>query len=568
MITTPALVTQDAAARLPRLALWLMTGLYLLPGLLGRDPWRNAELTAYGIMLAMAEGRTSWWQPALAQVVLDVPLPAHWLGAISIGLLQPLGIEATLAARLPFLTLLGATLGLVWWSCYRLARTEAAQPVAFAFGGEADATAYARALADSAVLAFMATLGVLQLGHEATPEILQLTAGALVLWVLSAPSERTTWNGLALVLALSTLAASGAPGMALLCALACALIAHRTQDLALRPLRAWAILAAAAAAVVAAGLDTWNVRLPSAGGLTEATTVLRLLAWFTWPTAALAAVTVWRWRRQWTRRHLAAPGLMCLIPLLLSIAMGGADRVLLLAVPGLAVLAAFALPTLKRSGSAAIDWFSVFFFTGLAVLIWVVYLSLQTGWPESPARNAQAVAPDYQAPFQAWALAAAAVGTLCWIWLVRWRTAKHRKALWKSLTLPACGVILNWLLAMTLLLHPLDYTRSLTPWVQALEGPIGPHQCLAAPGMPLAYAAALESQGGWRVDARPDAAQRSDCDVLLLTEPKPPETLSPVEGWITTARVRRPTERHFATLILRRTGSPGAVERAPLEIED
>ena len=45
------------------------------------------------------------------------------------------------------------------------------------------------------------------------------------------------------------------------------------------------------------------------------------------------------------------------------VAMAGSDRALMLALPALAVLAAFALPTLKRSAAAAIDWFSVFFFT-------------------------------------------------------------------------------------------------------------------------------------------------------------------------------------------------------------
>ena len=45
--------------------------------------------------------------------------------------------------------------------------------------------------------------------------------------------------------------------------------------------------------------------------------------------------------------------------------MGGSDRALMLGLPALAVLAAFALPTLQRSTAAAIDWFSVFFFTHL-----------------------------------------------------------------------------------------------------------------------------------------------------------------------------------------------------------
>ena len=77
----PALVTHRAARRLPRWALLLMCGLYLLPGLVGREPWRGAEFTAFGQMVAMAEGRTSWWTPALGMVPGDTALLSHWWGA-------------------------------------------------------------------------------------------------------------------------------------------------------------------------------------------------------------------------------------------------------------------------------------------------------------------------------------------------------------------------------------------------------------------------------------------------------------------------------------------------------
>ena len=77
----PALVTQRGARRLPRLALWLLCAAYVLPGLVGRDPWRNADVNAFGLMAAMAEGRTSWWAPTLGGVPADTALVSHWLGA-------------------------------------------------------------------------------------------------------------------------------------------------------------------------------------------------------------------------------------------------------------------------------------------------------------------------------------------------------------------------------------------------------------------------------------------------------------------------------------------------------
>ena len=143
------MVTQRGARRLPRLPLLLLCAAYLLPGLFGRDPWRNADVAAFGVMAAMAEGRTPWLAPLLGGVPLEGALMPHWLGAVFIMLGQG-WLDASLAARLPFALLLALTLALTWYSTLLLARTEAAQPVAFAFGGEADPVAYARAMAMAA----------------------------------------------------------------------------------------------------------------------------------------------------------------------------------------------------------------------------------------------------------------------------------------------------------------------------------------------------------------------------------------------------------------------------------
>ena len=82
-----------------------------------------------------------------------------------------------------------------------------------------------------------------------------------------------------------------------------------------------------------------------------------------------------------------------------SVAMDGQDRALMLGVPGAAVLAAFALPTFKRSTTAAIDWFSMFFFSLSAIAIWVIYMAMHTGVPAKPAANVAKLAPGFVATF-------------------------------------------------------------------------------------------------------------------------------------------------------------------------
>ena len=165
---------------MPRVPLLLLCAAYVLPGLFGRDPWKSADISAFGYMLNIAQGHSPWWAPTVAGLPPESALLPYWLGAVFIKLLGPV-IGAPLAARIPFALLLGLVLVLTWYSAYHLARTEAAQPLPLAFGGEASRVDYARAIADGALLGLIASLGLLQLGHETTPELVQLSAAALYL---------------------------------------------------------------------------------------------------------------------------------------------------------------------------------------------------------------------------------------------------------------------------------------------------------------------------------------------------------------------------------------------------
>ena len=199
--------------------LLLFCAAYVLPGLFGRDPWRNADITAFGYMASIAQGHSSWLAPSVGGLPADAALLPYWIGAAAISALSPL-IEPAIAARLPFALLLVLSLAMTWYSTYHLARTDAAQPLPFAFGGEADPVDYARAVADGALLALIATLGLLQLGHETTPELAQLASASLFLYALAASPYRPRLARAAVLLALPALAASGAPAIAAALALA------------------------------------------------------------------------------------------------------------------------------------------------------------------------------------------------------------------------------------------------------------------------------------------------------------------------------------------------------------
>lgn len=550
LLPNPALVTRDAARRLPRVALFAFCAAYVLPGLFGRDPWRGADLTAFGQMLGMAEGRISWLLPSLGGVPTEASLLPNWIGAISIAATAP-WLDAALAARLPFALLLVLTLAAVWYSCFNLARTEAAQPLPLAFGGEASPADYARAVADGALLAVIATLGLLQLGHETTPELVQLAALASYQWALSAVVHRPWAARWGSWLALPALAASDAPAIALAVGLGTIVLCWRAPaNDALRRFMPWAAGATLLAVLVAWPVHAWRWRL---GAPIEPLQLARLFVWFLWPAWALACWTLWRWRGHLGQLHLSVPLLSFAVATIASVAMGGSDRALMLALPGSAILAAFALPTLRRSTSAAIDWFSVFFFSLCALTIWVVYLAMHTGVPAKPAANIVRLAVGFKAQFSWTALLLAVLATVSWAGLVRWRTGRHQAALWKSLVLPAGGVALCWLLLMTLWLPLLDYGRSYRPSITRLQRWLPAGECVAAPGAASSLVAALEYHARRRVvaDAR---ATSGPCDVLVIVQ-RGSAPSAAVPGWHEVARESRPTDRHEWLVVYRRGGS-------------
>jgi hypothetical protein len=139
------------------------------------------------------------------------------------------------------------------------------------------------------------------------------------------------------------------------------------------------------------------------------------------------------------------------------------DRALLLALPALATLAAFALPTFQRSVSALIDWFTLLFFSGCALVIWVIWISHADRRAGQAARQRRQAGARLRAQLLAAGLPGGAGRHAGLGWLVRWRTSRTAQAIWKSLVLPAGGAALCWLLVMTLWLPVLDYARSYAP---------------------------------------------------------------------------------------------------------
>lgn len=84
----PVRLPAAATRALPRWALLALGLLYILPGLIGRDPWKNTDATSFGIMWTMAHGTLlDWFQPNVVGLALPAESPlTYWLGALTIKL--------------------------------------------------------------------------------------------------------------------------------------------------------------------------------------------------------------------------------------------------------------------------------------------------------------------------------------------------------------------------------------------------------------------------------------------------------------------------------------------------
>jgi 4-amino-4-deoxy-L-arabinose transferase-like glycosyltransferase len=562
---TPAIVAQSAVRRFPRWALLLFCIAYVLPGFFGRDAWKSADMTSMGFMSELARGTSHWMSPTLLGAAPESPaLLPYWLGAWAISL-APVGLPADFVVRVPFGLLLALALVATWYGTYYLARSPLAQPVAFAFGGEAQPTDYARAMADGGVLAFIACLGLAQLSHETTPALAQLGCTALLFFAFGALPYRRPTSVLAMLLGLAGLTLSGAPMLATLYGLGGAGIhfldrsTNQTSQTAEVHTIIETILILAGTVLVAVlawklNLWAWKIELPQATWK-DWNGILQLLLWFTWPAWPLVLWTVWRWRHQLLSRHIhrhvALPAWFVCVTLLATLSTGASDRTLLLSLPAMASLAAFALTTLKRQVAALIDWFTLLFFSTCGFIIWVVWIAMQTGMPTQPAANVARLAPGFVASFSAFAFTIAAAATLAWGWLVRWRVGRHRAAIWKSLVLPSAGAALCWLLSMTLWMPLLNYAQSYTTLVHRTLAHMDEPGCVHPLGLSSGQIAAFQVYG----ELQFKSVEVGSACPWLVTEPGPdlliPDAVD-LARWDLSATVLHPVDDAQSLLVFKR----------------
>jgi 4-amino-4-deoxy-L-arabinose transferase-like glycosyltransferase len=505
---------------------------WVLPGLMGHDPWKTDEAVAFGAVVEILK-TGDWLQFRIAGEPLLSEAPLFlWTAAVLakiFGGFLPLHDAARLAAGL----YMAATLALVSGAAWELM-------------GE-------RAMRMS-VLLLIGCLGLLLRAHEMLVDLAGLTGLALGFYGF-ALSRRRPWLGGGLVGAGAGVALLG-NGLLPAAMLATLAIVLPVASPAWRS-RNYAKAAPVAFACALPFALVWRIGIPVASDFGQGPNLglpyfLKLLPWYAWPAWPLAAWTLWRARRTLSARTELHLPLVAFAVFLAAIAAFGESRdvsALPLLLP-LAILGVAELESLPRGAASALDWFGVMTFFLLGALIWSGWIAALTGKPDFAIAFLQREVPDFRYQFNFIAFASATLLTLVWLAVVARSLRSTRRAIvnW------AAGITMVWVLMMSLGVPLVDQARSYRALSARLAAslPQG-YGCIARRNVGDAQRALLDYFAGVRT-IREDLPAASACHALLVQAP--PLRIPEVEPqWSEIWRGSRPGDRNELFIVYSRQPS-------------
>lgn len=525
--------------------------LYILPGLFARSPWKPEDASGFGQSFTFAQ--TPWSQWAYSSIgdrlYTEGGLLAAWVAgllgklALFIGLPEIWLDDAMRMGNAFWLILAGWA---IWNTTYRLAKRVELQPED-PLGAAPTRVDYARTVADASVLCLLATLGMLVRSHMQVPEVAELAgmsimllgavraldrpigAGWMIGWGITIAFFARGWSHWVPFLALLMISSSthsamrfgllrrtlraGAVFLTCFCVWFFWLMTHNQGELWWSQWMNW-------------NVNRFLILDPNKSlDLKTVVTALKTISWFLWPILPMAGWTIWRYRRAFRESSIRIPmaaALAGFIVLLITNPADEANYFPLLA--PLAVLAAIGLSTMRRGLISMIDWFSVLCFTFIAVLVWLGWTAATFGFPEKIAARFEKLSPGYIPEVIGLELLIAVLASYAWIRLIIWRTTSRNKALWRPMVLSCGGIILIWLLMMTLWIPRIDYAKSfksLGVQITAVTRQLAPfpdRHCVLDYNLGFAQRATLEYHAEVGFQRRALDSAKTTCEFVLIQD--------------------------------------------------
>ncbi|MGE0355503.1 MAG: ArnT family glycosyltransferase [Burkholderiales bacterium] len=529
-------------------ALFLLVCLaWLLPGLVGHDPWKIDEALALGAVSGMLRSG-DWAVPMLAgEPYLDRAPLFFWTAAA-------------------FAKAFGN-----WLALHDAARLASGFFMALTMAGVhiAAVTLHGPRAGRIAVLLLIGCLGLLIRAHEMSTDLAGLAGVSLGIAGLTLASRRP-WAGGPL---LGAGLAAAFLGDGLMPALLVALLALVLP--AIGPAwrtRSYALAAAGGLAIAAPLVCAWPVVLAqrdpalsaewlgvaiatrwsggvSRGAFADLAYFAKILPWYAWPALPLALWTAWRARRTLASRadiRLPLAAALLFFALLSLLAEAREVNAMPLLVP-LVLLGVAELDSLPRGAASALDWFGVTTFSLMAVILWLGFTAALTGSPEVIAAWLRREVPGFQYPFRFVPFALAALLTCIWVAVVARSVRTTRRAVvnWSA------GITMVWMLTMMLGLPLIDQARSYRGVATRLAAEIGTSTCTLGAGVGDAQRALLDYFTGLRMLSPGNPGARR-CDTLVAQVTRSSSPAVDPSRWREAWRGSRPGDRTEAFVLYRR----------------
>lgn len=499
----------------------------LIPGLIGRDPWRGDDAEQFGVIAQLLAGGP-WLVPHFQQEVWNQSPLYYWVNAL-------IAWPFSLVLSLPD----AARIGNVFWICLSVfALFKAARNM---MGVE-----------NAQVLPFL-MLGAPALmltAHETQPDLAIMTGYAVFFWGVSAFNSEHIRHG-ALLAALGigiTLLAGGFPPVI---PLASALIGI----LVFKPtLRLHALIGLLLGLIFGGiwGLTVTTLISPPANLSPQNTSAaliqalwpisanrspheipahllafIKLLAWASWPAWPIAVWTLWRRRLTFWHRENLIPLTVLLVALAIQVLTSATrpSKSLILLVP-IILLATASVTHLRRGAANLLDAFTLTLFSLTTAFVWIGWAAVQFGWPESLAHTVTRLEPGFKATLTVIPPALAFLLTIGWFVLMRNIPRSPIRGIQHWFT----GTTLIWALVVALwspwIDHGMSFTRMGNQLVRQLEVP----GCIATYQVNDDARAALGYQLQRELPRAQISAART-CSYLLIETPghQPNQTLP--RGW-------------------------------------